>query len=479
MRDSSYVIWGGRFQIIHKGHEFVLKYAEKHYKNICIGIVCPNPSSPPCSADKHDKFREEYNPFSYFQRVYLWDLLLKYHNIDAVIVPHWHPRFSLCLEKTFLPPRGDREWIIPLIGDEIVKIDDYEKKRNEKVFHKFEVPNELQSINASQIRQRFNDKDPNYKHDIPPALLAKTEEFLDLNNHILNDNYIILPLIGDNIDPTLLCSGMYEAINTHSKLIIAPIVDVQNKDDWWNYEPIMNDYLLTFYRRYEIINKMMKSIPYYDFYIIPIIARENTYEHLDAFMPKIKNRVWLLYKQLNKASAFKTINNNMDERISKFDTNNIPTDIIAKLSNIKQIMLEKLDYYTRIKNQNREEDHMDTDTKIQINGDIKAQQVNIAQTISAPFIGSVSSSAQELEQLIKLIICSNNEKEIQESVKNVDDIIKDTSENEIPIESLVKKHITSSEEKESFLQKICRFTHDIPKSLIIALLCEAAKKMIF
>ena len=105
-----YGIWGGRFRIIHNGHDYMLKHISENYEHICIGIVNPNPKIPPCEIKEHDKFIIDRNPFTYFQRAYLWDLLLKSYNIDAVIVPHWHPRKSLKLEESmFLPPKISRE----------------------------------------------------------------------------------------------------------------------------------------------------------------------------------------------------------------------------------------------------------------------------------------------------------------------------------------------------------------------------------
>ena len=101
MREMKYGIWAGKFQIIQRGHEHVMVYVSENYQQVCIGIINPDPEKLIRNMQYERMCKK--NPFTYFQRAYLWNKLLRYHSTIAVIVPHWQPRLSLRLESTFLP----------------------------------------------------------------------------------------------------------------------------------------------------------------------------------------------------------------------------------------------------------------------------------------------------------------------------------------------------------------------------------------
>jgi hypothetical protein len=432
MKKDEYAIWGGRFQIIHKGHEYILKYILNNYKNICIGIVNPHPKTPPCSPKKFEKFALNKNPLTYFQRAYLWDLLLKDYDIDAVIVPHWHPRKSLKLESTFLPPKRLREWIIPNLDNEEYKMEDIQNADETVIFENFNEPDNYKAINASNIRLQFN----NYKHYIPNKIMSKTEEFLNGKNlNMKHEKFIIVPIIGDEIHHTLLCCGIQRAFNMNKKLIFAPVVNVEDKLEWWKYKST-DDCILTFYRRYEIINKLVKSIGYYDFMILPIIVKNNSCEFLNAFLPDIRDREWFFIEGINEDLVFENIYSN--ESTITLPTQQFSDNILQQLSELKDKLFEKLDYDTikKLKNKSKERD---------------------------------------LKQIIELILNSNNEDEIQKNVENANVLLNGISKAiyEKIIIDLVKKNIDSEEKKNSLLQKFI----DIVPNLIINLLIEAIKNI--
>ena len=490
MRDAQYGIWGGRFQVIHKGHEFVLEYAAKNYKNICIGIVNPNLDCPPCTVKEHEKFAKSENPFTYFQRAYLWDLLLKHHGINAVIVPHWHPRKSLELEATFLPPKGEREWIIPHIHDEIFKIEDFENRR-EKVFCDFNLPVELTNICASKIRKWFTEKHSDFTCDIPQAILTETENFLNGNKY--TGKYIIVPIIGDNIHPSLLCGGIQQAINSGKKIVFAPIVKVKDENEWWKFKPIVDCNILTFYQRYEIINELMKEIGYYGFMVLPIIVRNETCEHLDAFMPAISDRTWLFHDKFNTDPAFNDIIRNED--MIQLDTKNIPNDVFNNVGSLKFDIFKRMKYELRKNLSNRKDDKKTTygkdDINVQINNNInninniQAEQFisgnnnNAANNESSSYVYNEPSSSVEndLKEIIRLIDGSNEESTIKKNIERANTFLKEKEEEEIKkiIADYVKQIIDSKEKKESFQKKIKGYAIDVSKSFFANLLLEALK----
>lgn len=315
---KKYGIWGGRFQIIHRGHEYVLKYVANNYSNVCIGIVNPNPNKPAWNVAEHEKFNPSKNPFTYFERLYLWSILLRENSIDAVIVPHWHPRKSLKIEKTFLPAIiSDREWVIPRLDGEEFKIEDFQNA-GENVYVLENVPPELKPIHAVDIKARFDNNDRFFKEDIPTCIQEITEAFLKRRD--IKKDFVIVPILGDNLHARLFCHSISISFDENKSIIFAPIVNVQNYDEWWKYDPVEEDSFFSFYKKSETINSIMRQLHFYDYYTIPLILRNGAIQDIDAFFPRQSRRSWLIIKNINSSSVFKQIL--QSERIITIDQTN-------------------------------------------------------------------------------------------------------------------------------------------------------------
>lgn len=303
---KKYGIWGGRFQIVHRGHEYILKYVSSNYSNVCIGIVNPNPNKPAWNVAEHEKFDPRKNPFTYFERLYLWSMLLRENSIDAVIVPHWHPRKSLKLEKTFLPAIvSDREWVIPRLDGEEFKIEDFQNA-GENVYVLDDLPPELKQIHASDIRVRFDNNDRFFKEDIPSCIQEITEAFLKRRD--VKKDFVIVPISGDNLHASLFCHSINISFDENKTIIFAPIVNVKNFDEWWKCDPVEDeDSFFSFYRKSEIINSIMRQLHFYDFCTIPLIVRNGAIQDIDAYFPSQSRRSWLIIKNINSSTAIKQI----------------------------------------------------------------------------------------------------------------------------------------------------------------------------
>lgn len=473
-RKLKYGIWGGRFQIVHKGHEYVLHYVAKNYSHVCIGIVNPDPNTPAWSVAEHEKFDPQKNPLTYFQRAYLWDKLLKYYSIEAVIVPHWHPRKSLKLEFTFLPqPIKSREWIIPFIGDEEYKIKDL-RDVGETVFELHEEPNDLKVIHASEIRRLFDNKDTSYKIDIPKILQSITEEFLKKKEFC--EKFIVIPILNDNLDPLLICGAIQLSLQHNKKLIFAPVVNVQNKEKWWKCEPI-DDYY-TFYEKHEMINCIMKNLNFRDYMVIPIIMKGHEFQLINTFLPDSNSRSWGFLKGINTDSNFEQFRR---EKMITIDPTNINDEIYLEVSSsILDLYNQKHNYDDLFKDNGKssEEKNMSkndfSNAKISIlnmpEGDIymNNQSANYNDTINK-------------ESIITDILKSKNENDLKASVNKADTVFQNTSKVELKeiIENIVKEQIDSEEKKTSFLKKFKVSAIDISKSIIAGLLLQAIKNLVF
>ena len=78
--NTRYGIWSGRFNIIHNGQESVLKKLINQYDTICIDIMNPTPGEPDWKTiDNNEKYSKENNPLTYFQRLYLWSIVVRYY----------------------------------------------------------------------------------------------------------------------------------------------------------------------------------------------------------------------------------------------------------------------------------------------------------------------------------------------------------------------------------------------------------------
>lgn len=469
---KKYGIWGGRFQIIHKGHEYVLRYTANNFSHVCIGVVNPNPEVPAWNILEHEKFEPKKNPFTYFQRAYLWNKLIRSHSIDAIIVPHWHPRKSLKLESTFLPqPRKSREWVIPRLPDEEYKIADLEKL-GEKVhiLQSNEEPFELRTIHASETRHLFDNKDSSFRADIPEKIVVETEAFLSGKG--LEDQFLVVPIIKDNLHPLLFCSGIQLSADTGRTLILAPLVNVQDETRWWEFEPRDDDSFFTFYQKHEIINALMKSVHFYDYMVVPIFVKSTQFEAVDAFLPESDSRAWLFIKGINSNLLFKQYLSS--ETILEANFKAIPTDIFLTISTKIFNLYNQSNYYNYYDESEEDEMPKNDFSNMFVSGDfINADHV----TMNKHYNGAVSSG----EDIIYKILRANEESEFKSLINQADKIFADKTDKETQyiIDIAVKKQIDTAEKKSTFLDKVKQFTANVGNSLVAGLLLQTLKNLVF
>lgn len=192
MGEMKYGIWAGKFQIIQRGHEQVMVYVSEKYQQVCIGIINPDPKRLMWDNLQYERMCKK-NPFTYFQRAYLWNKLLRHHSTIAVIVPYWQPRLSLKFESTFLPI-GSREWILPLFPGIDEKREDLEKQG--EIVHIYQAePPELRDIYTSDVRQSLNDRNNKYTDYMPKIIQRQTIKFL--TDRTIDKQFLIVPLLGD------------------------------------------------------------------------------------------------------------------------------------------------------------------------------------------------------------------------------------------------------------------------------------------
>lgn len=468
--EVKYGIWGGRFQIIHNGHENVLKYVANNYSHVCIGIVNPNPQTPAWSILEHEKFDPQKNPFTYFQRAYLWNVLLKYHSINAVIVPHWHPRKSLKLESTFLPlPQKSREWVIPLLPGEEFKIEDF-INAGEKV-HTLNIESpDLRMIHASEIRRLFEKSDIKYKADIPEKIQLKTEDFL--NKKGLDEQFIVIPLLKDNLHPLLLCAGIWLSVNMYKKIIFAPTVSVKNKAEWWKFKPKKGDYF-KFYQKHEMINIIMKKLHFYDYMVIPIIVKGKKCEAIDAFLPDSNNRSWYFIKGINSSSVFSEFLSS--ENIEKdIDFKLIPEDIYVDVFYSIFDLYNQRNFYDKDERDGYNQMPKNDFSNMKVNSFTYNESGNVYQSTGV-------STKPRLEDIISDVLKAENCSKINDLLEMADKEYKGKAQSEVEtiINDVVKEHIDSNEKRSSFLEKLKSCTYSVGNSVVAGLLLQCLKNLIF
>jgi len=474
---GKYGIWGGRFQIIHKGHEYVLDYVAKHYSNVCIGIVNPNPKIPPCSVLEHEKFLPEKNPLTYFQRVYLWNRLLKHHSINAVIVPHWHPRKSLKLEGTFLPqPKGQREWIIPFLPGEEYKIQDF-KDAGEIVRELHEIPNDIQVIHSSNIKRLFDEKNRSFKSGIPEELLKVTQQLL--NGESINEKYIIVPILGDNIHPLLICGGIQLALETGYRIIFAPTVKVAKEKEWWNYTSDEQDYF-TFYQKHEMINVIMQALNFYDYLVIPIIINNGICE-IESFFPESNFRAWFFVNEINTNTVFKQFRY---EEIMTIKKDKISDEVLILVYNLRIGLFKNHHYYDNYFSENESE--VTAMNNNNFYGPTKGnQQINVFNEKVLDGVhqhnNNKDSAPESLAEGIVLILNKDENDDIQKLIKKTDALLqKETEEQGVKvIEETVKSQVDSNKKKKAVIEKLKSFAVKAGESIIIGLLLKAVNALVF
>lgn len=476
---AEYGIWGGRFQIIHRGHEFVLSYVNNNYNNVCIGIVDPIPDNPPCDVLEHEKFDPQKNPFTYFQRAYLWNLLLRHNSIEAVIVPHWHPRKSLKLESTFLPlPPHTRHWVIPFLPGEDFKIKDLEKAGEIVDVLDEEENDNLKLIHSSRIKKLFDDKVKDFKDDIPEKIQFQTEDFL--NRKKLEENFIIIPILGDNLHPLLICGGIQLSFDNNQKLIYAPVVNVVNEKKWWNFESI-EDGNFTFYEKHEIINVIMKKLQFYDYMVAPIIVKNNKCQAIDSFLPKPDSRTWFFTKENSNPIIFKEFRRESSLKINCQEL--VFKDIYKVVSCFKDRLYEQLGYnniyFNNIESEEDKRMAKNDFTGMQVTGNVFITDIIEGEIRSDVYNGAEKENYAE--GMIFDVLKANDEIGFKNHLKKADDFFKTFSETEIQriVDETVNKYIDTNERKNTLFQNLKRFSLTVSNSIVSGLILQALKNKLF
>ena len=470
--DYNYGIWDGRFNIIHNGQEHVLMKVLNEYNNICIGIVNPTPGEPPWEPLNNEKYSKEKNPLTYFQRVYLWNILLRHYCREAVIVPHWPPLNSLVLEKTFLPsPKNSRQWIIPELRNSMYKAKDL-KDAGENV-RSFDIAPHFANTSASHLIDSFKTNRDDLQSSIPKVILNQTIKFLNGEN--LNEEFIIIPILQDNINPILICKGIQCSCDKGKTLIFSPVVDVNDGDEWWKLSPPKAG-CFSFFKKYEIINKIMNHLRFYDYYVIPILKKGNSCYRVEDFLPP--NRSWIFLDGCNTDEIFDEIYSEIG--VIEVDCNDVNNNQYMNMAlYLNEIFLEqKYNLHSQNQRNGKDESNMSkydfSHATIngpvidRVEGDSKYTQKN----------GLANSS---LENILSIILTEAKAQDYELLFSCADERIKDVTvpNRERIVNENVKKHIDTEEKKKSLLEKIKNAAFDISKSVVGGILLQALKGLVF
>ena len=196
-------IWQGRFQCVHNGHYFIYDTVLKEFEEQIIAIVNPNPDVP---ADKSFiRFGSTTNPLNYFQRMLLWKEIIVKDNRRVSVVPCWHARKSVNLEREFLPVHTrlnpKRCWILPLYQDdnELQKARDLEALGEVVCDANWENESvQDRSASASYVRHTLDSNNTQVFEELVPPSIADLTKMLYFGEDPFE--YRIVVLIGDSID---------------------------------------------------------------------------------------------------------------------------------------------------------------------------------------------------------------------------------------------------------------------------------------
>ncbi len=174
---QKYVVFAGRWQPWHFGHQWSLDWALRYFSHVIIGIVNPNPSKPPVSEKEWDPFLHSLNPLAYWERYrILWTYLKREGLLEKVdMVPLWHPKMSLERERYYLPPVAERIWLIS-----IARETDYGKVKGleelgEKVLAPH-PPSDFLSYEAGRVRQAIQASSPGWLRQVPDFVSEQLDE---------------------------------------------------------------------------------------------------------------------------------------------------------------------------------------------------------------------------------------------------------------------------------------------------------------
>ena len=315
-------IWQGRFQYIHKGHTHIFDTELSKFKNKMIAIVNPNPAIP---AKNFERFGISRNPFSYFERMFLWKKYAESVGVEVTIFPCWHARYIVALENEFLPSRNTRSWIIPLSQDdsEEEKSDDL-RNLGENVFNAnyMEEPAECRAISATMIRRCFAEKNYDYRKYIPECICSYTEKFALFQDET---TYYAVPIIDDCFEPCSIQAAINHIKNDDNAyaLFVVTVHVSPGEFSWinesnlpWWFKKAKSGYV-TYYKKAQIINSLMRELGLSNFLIVPLFVMDNDLnvlrEYNDTFLPKkINNVKWVVNehaKDMYKNNFFMYLDN--------------------------------------------------------------------------------------------------------------------------------------------------------------------------
>lgn len=177
---NHFAILGGRWQPPHRGHVWLVRHILDHPRipRLVLGVVNPDPRRPPDPSFR--KFLASDNPLTYWERSKIWtDILSALQLLSRVaIVPMWHPRSSLVQEESYLPPKRQRYWIVPLLDeDEREKAEDLEKLGEEvRIIEPAEIPDEVSRNHSFELRRMVLRGNPAWRDEVPLEVVKFFEE---------------------------------------------------------------------------------------------------------------------------------------------------------------------------------------------------------------------------------------------------------------------------------------------------------------
>lgn len=311
-------IWQGRFQYIHNGHCYIFKNELPKFEQKMVAIVNPNPSYPACS--NFARFKDNRNPFTYFQRMLLWKKIADFEKMQVSIFPCWHARYKIALENDFLPTPASRYWIIPVAQDDAEEDKATDLKRQGEKIHSadFEKENaEYAMINASMVRQKINRGDDAYKKYIPEAIWTLTENIF---RGIDDNEYFMVPFIDDKIDIHSIQYAV-ESVNQSEKesyILFTITVHVSDGETEWKDESALPWWFKparhpnggkTFYKRAKLIEGLMKEMEFTKYLITPVFIMRDDIdvlcEYNSAFLPSVNNIKIIVNESFLKLGYYK------------------------------------------------------------------------------------------------------------------------------------------------------------------------------
>jgi len=175
MESNDYIIFHGRFQPYHIGHDSILNYLANNYEEeIIIGIINPDPLAVWEGDDKEfPRFRPELNPLSYWDRYSCITSVLKNTPTNEKvygIIPLPRPSVNKFQCERFIPLNQSKLVITLRYGDETEqwKREMYEKQGIKTlVIYDKDLPLEVGPLSATLIRDLMVLNDETWKRLVP------------------------------------------------------------------------------------------------------------------------------------------------------------------------------------------------------------------------------------------------------------------------------------------------------------------------